>query len=539
MRTTVQFALVALLFNAQILSAADAAPAEHHIIRIVLVGDSTVTDKSGWGLGFKLFLSTNAAECINTAAGGRSSKSFMDEGKWTNALALKGDYYLIQFGHNNEPGKPGRSTDMPTFVSNMTSYVDEARVIGAKPILVTPLTRRQWDKTNFGKIKSSLEPYADEVRKIAAAKNVPLIDLHTRSIEVCEKLGREGCLAFSPSKIVDSTNAVDNTHLNARGSVIFARLVVEELRKVAPELAPFFRAEPACGNPGTNNSVYLFTSFRGNGDGLHLAYSYDAYHWADFGRTFLTPTVGGKLMRDPSLLRGPDGTFHMVWTTAWYGDKGFGYASSKDLIHWSNQKFIPVMARETNTHNVWAPELFYDEREKQFIILWASTIPGRFPDYQETPTNNHRLYVTTTRDFETFTPAKLFFDPDYSVIDGFILKDGNRYVLLHKDNSRPVRKVRAAFADNPLGPWNDVTAPFTEQFTEGPSAVKAGDDWIIYFDRYRVRQTGAVKTRDFKTFTNITDQCSFPDEHRHGTALSVSPDVVENLIRFCASTNAP
>ena len=125
------------------------------------------------------------------------------------------------------------------------------------------------------------------------------------------------------------------------------------------------------------------------------------------------------------------------------------------------------------------------------------------------------------------------------MIDGFILKDGDRYVLVHKDNSRPVRALRVAFANNPLGPWKKVSAPFTEQFTEGPSALKVGDDWIIYYDRYRFHRTGAVKTRDFKTFTNITDQCTFPDEHRHGTALRVSRGVVENLIRFSASTNTP
>ena len=213
-------------------------------VRIVLVGDSTVTDDAGWGLGFKQFL-TDKVELTNTAQGGRSSKSFLDEGRWTNALALKGDYYLIQFGHNNEPGKPGRSTDMPTFVSNMVSYVEEAQAIGAKPILVTPLTRRQWDKANPGTIKSSLAPYADEVKKIAAMKHVPMIDLHARSKALCESLGKEKCLAFSPIKTVNGTNTVDGTHLNAQGSTMFARLVVEELGKAAPELAPLFRAEPA------------------------------------------------------------------------------------------------------------------------------------------------------------------------------------------------------------------------------------------------------------------------------------------------------
>jgi pectinesterase len=213
-------------------------------IVIVLVGDSTVNDRTGWGLGFKQFLDTNKVECINVAAGGRSSMSFMREGRWTNALALKGDYYLIQFGHNNEPGKPGRSTDMATFVRNMEQYVDDARAIGAQPVLVTPLTRRQWDSANPGKIKSSLEPYAADVRKIAAEKNVPLVDLHARSLALCEQLGREKCYEFSPVKVVNGKTAYDGTHLVGAGRVMFARLVVEELRKAVPDLSPVLLTEP-------------------------------------------------------------------------------------------------------------------------------------------------------------------------------------------------------------------------------------------------------------------------------------------------------
>jgi pectinesterase len=238
-----------LIANFYLLRADDVVAAKVHKIKIVLVGDSTVQDSSGWGLGFKQFLDTNKVELINAARGGRSSMSFMREGRWTNALALKGDYYLIQFGHNNEPGKPGRSTDMATFVANMTQYVDDALAIGAKPILVTPLTRRQWDKENPGKIKSSLAPYAVEVRKIAGAKNVPLVDLQARSIELCEQLGREKCYEFSPVKTVDGTNTFDGTHLKPNGSVMFARLVVDELRKSAPELAPVLRDEPINANP--------------------------------------------------------------------------------------------------------------------------------------------------------------------------------------------------------------------------------------------------------------------------------------------------
>ena len=211
-------------------------------IKIILVGDSTVTDKAGWGLGFKQLL-TDRAECSNTASGGRSSMSFINEGKWKAALALKGDYYLIQFGHNDEPGKgPDRETQPDTtYREYMTRYVEEARAIGAKPVLVTSLVRRQWNTSGDGKITSSLVPYVEAVKKIAAEKNVPLIDLHASSKELCEQLGREKCNELSPLK---ETNTVDNTHLNAKGSVVFAKLVVQDLITAVPELAPCFVAEP-------------------------------------------------------------------------------------------------------------------------------------------------------------------------------------------------------------------------------------------------------------------------------------------------------
>ncbi|HVK02594.1 MAG TPA: hypothetical protein VM490_03920, partial [Armatimonadaceae bacterium] len=110
---------------------------------------------------------------------------------------------------------------------------------------------------------------------------------------------------------------------------------------------------------------YLFSYFVGNGeDGLHLAWSADGYRWEPLngGRSYLTPTVGeSKLMRDPHLLRAPDGTFHLVWTTAWEG-RTIGYASSKDLVNWSPQKAIPVMAHEPEARNCWAPETAYDQK---------------------------------------------------------------------------------------------------------------------------------------------------------------------------------
>ena len=241
---------------------------DHQPIRIVLVGDSTVTDTSGWGLGFKRQSNENAV-CTNTAANGRSSKSFINEGRWKKARELKGYYYLIQFGHNDEPGKGAERETEPntTYHDFMARYVGDARAIGAKPILVTSLVRRQWDKSGTGKINSTLEPYVEAVKKLAAEKKVPLIDLHARSKELCERLGKEKCIELSPLK---NGNEVDNTHLNERGSVIFAQLVVHELIEVAPELKRCFRQQPDIGSEYFYTKVFNVRDCGAAGDGKTL-----------------------------------------------------------------------------------------------------------------------------------------------------------------------------------------------------------------------------------------------------------------------------
>jgi hypothetical protein len=280
-----------------------------------------------------------------------------------------------------------------------------------------------------------------------------------------------------------------------------------------------------------DDQTLLFTSFRNNGeDGLHFLASEDGLKWTEIPGAFLKPTVGKhKLMRDPSLARGADGTYHLVWTTGWKDDQGFGYANSKDLIHWSEQRFVLAMVHEPTTVNVWAPELFYDEPNDQFIVCWASTIPGRFPDNGEPHDNNQRMYYTTTRDFENFAPTRLFCDPGFSVIDATIVWDEDRYVLVLKNNTREGHQLYTAFGDSPVGPWRNVTGPFTDHFSEGPSVMRLGDDWLVYYDAYRQEIYGAAKTRDFKTFTDATAEVSFPKGHKHGTVLKVPRKIVAGL----------
>ena len=290
-------------------------------------------------------------------------------------------------------------------------------------------------------------------------------------------------------------------------------------------------------------TAYLFSYFINDSkDGLHLAYSYDGLNWTPLngGRSFLAPSVGkDKLMRDPSICQAPDGTFHMVWTSSWT-DRIIGYASSRDLIHWSEQQAIPVMMHEPEAHNCWAPELFYDEPSETYYIFWATTIPGR---HKEVPTSesekglNHRMYYVTTKDFRTFSKTKMFFNPDFSVIDAAIVKDptqGDLIMVVKNENSNPPEKnLRVTRTKNiAKGFPTKVSAPITGKYwAEGPAPLFVGDALYVYFDKYRDHRYGAVRSLDHgETWEDVSDQVSFPKGIRHGTAFAVDASVVESLV---------
>lgn len=209
-------------------------------VRFALAGDSTVAENSGWGPAFAKLLAPTA-ECLNFARGGQSSKSFRDSKNWQKALDSKPNYILIQFGHNDQPGKgPNRETDpKTTYPENLSRFVDEARAIGAEPVLITSMARRTFDN---GKIRHDLEPYAEAVRKVAEEKKVPIIDLNARSIALLEKLGPEGTKPFDP---VTKDGRPDHTHLSPRGGEVMAQIVAEDLVKVLSKVKPYFTQNPS------------------------------------------------------------------------------------------------------------------------------------------------------------------------------------------------------------------------------------------------------------------------------------------------------
>ena len=257
-------------------------PPHFNAVKVVLIGDSTTAVQGGWGPSFCGKHLTSFAACINLARGGRSSGNYRTEGSWALALheiksgGFNDTYVLVQFGHNDQPGKPGRSTDLATeFPANLKAYVDEIRAAGGKPILLTPLTRRQFKD---GKLIDDLAPWSEAVRKVAAETKTPLVDLSARSTAAVQAMGAAEATRFAqrppsaevlaaaragttiaastgvaaapnaPAAAATAQNnaaiepmgqaklAFDYTHLGGEGADYFATMVTAELAEAVPEL---------------------------------------------------------------------------------------------------------------------------------------------------------------------------------------------------------------------------------------------------------------------------------------------------------------
>jgi lysophospholipase L1-like esterase len=245
-------------------------------VRIILVGDSTMAVKSGYGTGF-CALAAPQLTCLNMAKGGRSTSSYREEGSWTQVMnQLKSNaqfsatYVLIQFGHNDQPGKPGRSTDLATeFPANLHHYIQDVKAAGAQAVLVTPLTRRSFKD---GKVKDTLGPWGDAAKTVAAEEHVPLLDLNADSLAAVNAMGpvEANTLAMAPpppeiaetaasgnsmsapkapAPVPGAPNTVepkgeaaplfDYTHLGEKGAAYFGRMVVNELVTAVPSLRPY------------------------------------------------------------------------------------------------------------------------------------------------------------------------------------------------------------------------------------------------------------------------------------------------------------
>lgn len=332
--------------------------------------------------------------------------------------------------------------------------------------------------------------------------------------------------------------------------------------------------QTAAAAPSAAAEAYVYSSFTGDGeDGLHLLTSIDGRKWQPVKNYASIYRQTEGLMRDPSICRGGDGRYHLVWTTGWWNDT-IGIAHSDDLIHWTPMQTLHVWAdyteigkeqsdgsnwpqdlskpapRNPKVRNCWAPEIFYDDRTREYVIFWATTIDDAavFPktwDANRWERMNQRIYSITTKDFRTYTPRKFFYArPDRVVIDACIcmVAPGDYRMVIKDELSQSLHLV---FPERRLETWAGMPAdfwgPMSEQaFTgpgvqpdntnaEGPSVVRSGDEWLIYCDYWVAHKNGLFSTKDFKTLTRINDQFEAPTWVRHGTVFKVPMATAEKL----------
>lgn len=321
------------------------------------------------------------------------------------------------------------------------------------------------------------------------------------------------------------------------------------------------------------DDAIVFAYFLKNSDNIHKGRGSIYITYSPDGKEFrhLNPDARGEaqpvltmpeqpagklfLTRDPSLVLGPDGLFHMVWTSGWDG-KTVGYAASRDLLNWSEPQLIPVWGEADQVANTWAPEIHYDAEQKCYVILFASTDRARFPKDAGGPSRSesnyeHRLYRVTTTDFESLTRPQRLDEFDFNCIDAQIAFDAQRkrYVMVLKDERLfsgdqrdPQKNLRLAFAEKMQGPYAGLTeaiaGPHSEKaaaegaatyagWCEGPCLVRFGGKWMLYLDPYTTKGQpwyGLQVSDDLVKWMDVSAELKFPkgERPRHGTVLVVA-----------------
>ena len=223
-------------------------PDQQDTIQLFTIGDSTMANKkaevfpeTGWGQVLPQFFDDQVV-VHNHARNGRSTKSFIDEGRWkaVRDSLKKGDFVFIQFGHNDEKEYDSTRYTVPfgTYTDNLTKFVDESREKGATPILMTPIVRRKFDEN--GKLIPTHGDYPKAVRQLANKMDVPLIDLEKLTHDMVEPMGniksKELYMWIGPNERFPEGRE-DDTHLKAGGAQKVATLATRELKQFPLELS--------------------------------------------------------------------------------------------------------------------------------------------------------------------------------------------------------------------------------------------------------------------------------------------------------------
>jgi hypothetical protein len=303
---------------------------------------------------------------------------------------------------------------------------------------------------------------------------------------------------------------------------IFCSVITVALLTIGSLRAPTQAAADAHG-------AWLFIYFKEPASqGIYFALSRDGLRYTPLndGQPWVTPAQPGELMRDVFLTRGPDGTFHMVWTWGWRCSS-LGYASSSDLLSWSAQKQIPIMADLPEANNVWAPEIYWDAAKSKWLLIWSSSMKDS--------SDGNRIWSSLTPNFDTFSKPAIFFDPGYVTIDATIFHGTTGpYRLIFKQQTYDPLTFQERVATGPTleGPWSNISGPINESWSEGPSCIQLDDRFIVFYDHYRAPRARfeAVATRDWKHWQDITTETSLPAYSKHGSFLHISDEEAARLL---------
>lgn len=301
----------------------------------------------------------------------------------------------------------------------------------------------------------------------------------------------------------------------------------------------------------SNHNAYLMGYFR-SGPGqthkveeLHYAYSRDGLHWYELNenKPVWASNVGEGILRDPFIGRGPDGKWHLVYTIRPKGPC-IGYATSDDLIHWTDERALPVMKDIPDTVNSWAPEFSYDPIHDQFLIYWASSTGQDL--------SNSKHYCSRTKDWQTFCPTTLFYDPGFQTIDASLAEHEGKYYMAIKDESHVYEPTKyphppmnfLAVSNQLEGPYEIIPGIQTPDYTEGPEFlwVDRVKKWRLYYDYWAYGKFGVMESSDMKTWSAELSESliRFPYRARHATMFPLSEIELQQLIeKYALSVHYP
>ena len=282
--------------------------------------------------------------------------------------------------------------------------------------------------------------------------------------------------------------------------------------------------------------------FRTASETLHLAVSDDGLNWQPLNsnRGVWSAPIGNESVRDPFILRGEDGVYRLFSTNGWNANSIL-VADSHNLIEWTNPHLAPVMNGVAGVRNCWAPECFYDLDAGVYRAIWSSSLDVRSLEEMEASADwDHRIWTSSTRDFESWSAPEPFFDPGFSVIDASVVRLGEgRWMMAWKDErgrneARPhAKKIKVSFAKSALSPWQEEGEFVTDVASEGPAMFRRGGGWTMFYDAFLNGYFGALHSDDDgKTWRDISAQVRFPPGPRHASVIEI-PDDDGARLRAC------